>query len=193
LKRRGILGGSFDPVHLGHLWIATFAMEQIPLDQVLLIPAASPPHKTGGPTAPYAFRLDLARRAVADRPGFMVSDIEADPDRPSYTVETLRRLKREFPPEDEMWLLLGEDSLRDLPTWREPDEILKLCFLAIYGRPGYAAEIPQGARARWIDGPACGLSSSWIRQRLCAGLPVDALVPAPVAAILQGPGPYRQG
>jgi nicotinate-nucleotide adenylyltransferase len=122
-----------------------------------------------------------------------VSDLESDEREPSYTVDTLRRLRSAFPPEDEIWLLIGEDALRDLPTWKEPEEIARLASLGIYGRPGYAAEIPHGARARWIDGPACGLSSSWIRRRLRAGLSIGPLVPPGVASRIEGPGPYRQG
>lgn len=168
------------------------AAEQLELDRVLLIPAAVPPHK-GKPVASYSFRLDLARRAIAGFPGLEVSDIEGDETRPSYTVETLRRLRASFPPEDEIWLLIGEDALRDLPTWHEPEEIARLCSFGIYGRPGYAAEIPNGARARWIDGPACGLSSSWIRQRLRTGMSAAFLVPPGIAARIEEPGPYRLG
>ncbi len=191
MKRHGVLGGSFDPIHLGHIWIATFAVEQLALDTVLLIPAAVPPHK-GAPIAPYPFRRELVEVAVAGFPKLVVSDIENDETTPSYTVDTLRRLRATFPPEDEIWLLIGEDALRDLPTWKEPEEIVRLCSLGIYGRPGYAGEVPQGARARWIDGPSCGLSSSWIRRRLRAGLSVAPLVPPGVAARIEGPGPYRQ-
>jgi nicotinate-nucleotide adenylyltransferase len=191
LKRHGVMGGSFDPVHLGHLWIATFAAEQLDLDVVHLVPAAVPPHKER-PVAPYGLRSELVRLAISGFPKLTWSDLEKDESRPSYTVGTLQRLRAILPPEDEIWLLIGEDSLRDFPTWKEPEEIVRLCSLGIYGRPGYVGEVPAGARARWIDGPACGLSSSWIRRRLRAGLTVAPLVPPGVAPRIEGPGPYRQ-
>jgi nicotinate-nucleotide adenylyltransferase len=192
LKRWGVLGGSFDPLHLGHLWIAILSREQIGLDSVLLIPAAIPPHKGNGTVAPYAFRLEMIRLAVASHAGLVASDIEADR-HPSYTVDTLRRLRERIAPEDEVWLLMGGDSLEDLATWREPDEILRLAHLGIYGRPCHPVPLPAGARARWITGPECGISSTMIRERLGAGLPINRFVPAEIAQLIEASGHYRKG
>ncbi len=191
MKRIGLLGGSFDPIHLGHIWIATFAREDLDLERVLLIPAATPPHKGGGTVAPYSLRLDLIRRAVASHPGLSASDLEADPLRPSFTVETLRRLRAGLDPEDEIWLLMGSDSLNDLPAWREPDQIMALAHLGVYGRPGEDAVAPRGARARWIEGPACGLSSTLIRERLLKGRSIAAMVPAEIVSLLESSAFYR--
>ncbi len=192
MRRLGILGGSFDPLHLGHLWLAILAREQLDLESVLLIPAALPPHKGDGTLAPYTFRLEMLSRAVASHPGLIASDLEADR-HPSYTVETLRRLRGDLAPDDEIWLLMGGDSLQDLASWREPDEILRLAHLGIYGRPGHAVVPPPGARARWIKGPECGLSSTMIRERLRAGLPVDRFVPAEIAQLIETSEHYRKG
>ena len=193
LGRWGFLGGSFDPIHLGHLWIATFAREQLALDQVLLVPAAAPPHKGDASVAPFAFRFDLVCRAVRGRPGLVASDLEADAARPSYTVESLRLLRGRLAPQDEIWLLIGGDSLHELPSWREPDEILRLANLGIYDRPGHPCAAPAGARVRWIDGPACGLSSTLIRERLRHGLSVDGLVPSGILELLESSDLYRRG
>jgi nicotinate-nucleotide adenylyltransferase len=193
LKRLGVLGGSFDPLHIGHLWIALLSREQLDLDSVLLIPAAMPPHKGSGTAAPYAQRLEMIRRVAASRPGLVASDLEADPRQPSYTVDTLRRLRAQCAPGDEIWLLMGGDSLRDLRTWREPEEILRLANLGVYGRPGHPVDLPAETRARWIEGPECGISSTLIRRRLREGLPVDLLVPSEILSILEASEHYRRG
>lgn len=190
--RIGFLGGSFDPIHLGHLWIASFSLEQLGLDRVSIVPAAFPPHK-GGTTAPYPLRLDLVRRAVAGWPRFEVSEIEADETRPSFTVDSLRSLRARLAPEDEIWLLLGEDSLADLPLWYRPQEILELAHLGVYSREGHAAETPAGARCSRVEGPACGLSSTLIRGRLREGRSVRGMVPDAIVEILHRPGPYGKG
>lgn len=191
MKRWGVLGGSFDPLHLGHLWIALFSREQLGLETVLLTPADLPPHKGNGTVAPYAFRLETIRLAVARHPGLAASDIEAG-QHPSYTIDTLRRLRAKIAPEDEVWLLMGADSLEEFSTWREPSEILRLAHLGIYGRPGHAAVLPAGTGARWVTGPECGISSTLIRARLQRGLPIDRFVPAEIAGLLEASGYYRK-
>jgi nicotinate-nucleotide adenylyltransferase len=175
------------------VWIAELAREQLDVDPVLLIPAAVPPHKGAGSVAPYSLRLEMVRRVAESRPGLAASDLEADPSRPSYTVESLRTLRGRLSPGDEIWLLVGADSLRDLPLWRAPEEIVALANLGIYGRPGYPGEVPAGAVARWIEGPSCGLSSTWIRERLKSSLSVAEFVPAEIFPLLLTPGVYRGG
>lgn len=177
MSRLGLMGGSFDPPHLGHLWIATFAREQLGLESVLLMPASHPPHKTDGTTAPYQFRLDLVRMLGAKRPWLVASDLEADASRPSYTVETLRKLSSGLDAGTELTLLLGGDSVVDFPSWHKPEEIVSLASIGIYGRPGHTFDPPGGARVHLIDGPACGLSSTLIRERLKAGLSIEGMVP----------------
>ncbi len=177
MNRIGVLGGSFDPVHWGHLWIATLAREQLELDQVLLVPAAAPPHKTEGTRAPYRFRLEMLALLQERRPWLVASDLEADNSRPSYTVETLRKVRERRRPIDPLWLLLGADSLYDIPHWREPEEICRLARLAVYGRPGSRGKEPEGIEVVWIDGPESGLSSTWIRSRLACGASIEGMVP----------------
>jgi nicotinate-nucleotide adenylyltransferase len=189
--RLGLLGGSFDPVHLGHLWIATFSREQLRLDKVLLIPASSPPHKSGT-VAPFSFRLSLIRALTATRPWLVASELEADQSRPSYTVETLRDLRRNLDEGDRIWLLIGADSLEEIPNWREPDEILRLARLGVYGRPGHTTHPPAGGEVDWIDGPLCGLSSTLLRNRLRRGESVSGMVPEEILDEVTAAPFYRE-
>jgi nicotinate-nucleotide adenylyltransferase len=189
--RLGVMGGSFDPVHLGHLWIATFAREQLHLDSVLLVPASSPPHKTIT-VAPYSSRLEWLRALTPTRPWLVASDLESDHRRPSYTVETLRRLAADRHDRNLLWLLIGADSLQDLPNWREPGEILRLARLGVYGRPGYGGSPPLGAGVDWIDGPLCGLSSTLIRGRLQGGQSVAEMVPHEIVESITAASWYKE-
>ena len=203
--RAGILGGTFDPIHLGHLLLAEQAREALALDQVILVPAARPPHKPGRVITPFDLRIEMVRRAVGDAEGFTVSGIERDPARPSWTVETLRRLLAQPAAPEEMWLLLGADSLDELPTWREPEEIIRLARLAVYARPGWAAATPSAAlspaqevwraagRLVLLDGPRLALSSSEIRERTRQGRSLRFLVPEPVRSFIAVHGLYRDG
>jgi nicotinate-nucleotide adenylyltransferase len=201
--RAGILGGTFDPIHLGHLLLAEQAREALSLDRVLVVPASRPPHKPGRVHTPFELRLEMARLAVDGAEGLAVSDIERDPARPSWTIDTLRRLQATpgFPAET--WLLLGGDSLEELPTWREPEEIVRLARLAVYPRPGWDAATEAGrlpaAQAAWrdagrlvlLDGPRLALSSSEIRERVRAGKSIRYLVPEPVRLLIAQRGLYR--
>ena len=176
--RVGVLGGTFDPVHVGHLWMAEAARDQLDLDRVLLIPASRPPHKTDRDTTNYGDRVAMLRLSIAGCPGLEVSEIERDESRPSYTAETLARLHAERPG-DELWLILGGDSLRDLPTWRAPEEIVKLASLAVLPRPGIdPTDVSSlGARVVMLDGPELAISSTELRARLRVGRSVRYLVP----------------
>lgn len=201
--RAGILGGTFDPIHLGHLLLAEQAREVLTLDQVILMPAARPPHKPGRVLTPFDLRLEMVRLAVGDTEGFAVSGIEHDPARPSWTVETLRRLLAQPDAPEETWLLLGADSLDELPTWREPDEIVRLARLAVYPRPGWDATMSPAslppAQEAWraagrlvlLDGPRLALSSSEIRERTRQGRSLRFLVPEPVRSFIAARGLYR--
>ncbi len=199
--RLGVLGGTFDPIHLGHLLVAEQARDALGLDRVLLIPASRPPHKPGRIITGFDVRLEMMRLAVEGVDGFAVSDLERDPSLPSYTADTLRRLHAES--FAEIWLLMGEDSLSELPTWREPEEIARLARIAVYPRPGAAgtAVAHPGSDTHadrairepvLLDGPRLRLSSSEIRARVRAGRSIRFLVPEPVRAYIAEHGLYRR-
>ncbi|MBD3163192.1 MAG: nicotinate (nicotinamide) nucleotide adenylyltransferase [Candidatus Eisenbacteria bacterium] len=191
VKRIGFLGGSFDPLHLGHLWIALLAREQLSLDLVLLVPASVPPHKGTGTSAPYRFRLGLAERVAAQREGLVASSLESEQDRPSYTVDSLTRLRRELGGEAEVWLLLGSDSLEELPMWKRPERIAELARLAVYDRPGHQGSASARYPTDRIEGPVCTLSSTWIRDRLRGGRSVAGFVPDEILSEVEGCPHYR--
>ena len=167
--RIGILGGTFDPIHQGHLKLAAAAKAQAGLDRVLFIPAFIPPHKAERrdmTPAPYRYRM--VEIALRDFPDFEISDIEYVRPDISYTVDTLCELKQKHP-RDEFFLILGADSVKEIPSWREPEEILKLASsIVAVPRPGFEAEAP-GANIRWISMPPCGLSSSELRNQMQQG------------------------
>src|SRR3712207_5576514 len=134
--RIGVFGGTFDPVHLGHLILAEQCREQAQLDQVWFIPAARPPHKQDRPLTPFAQRLEMLALALAGHPAFRADDLEKDRPGPSYTVDTLEEVRRRQPGQ-ELELLIGSDCLPDLPRWREPVRILELAGLLVVARPGW--------------------------------------------------------
>src|SRR5262245_26829537 len=167
--RVGIFGGSFDPVHHAHLIHAEKCSEQAQLDRILFIPAARPPHKRIGPFASFEDRTAMIKAAIADQPLFSVDTCEQDRAGPSYTVETLRFL-RARDPGNEFFLIIGSDSVRDLGTWREPEEIAKLCTLLIVQRPGFET-VPTGMPFQYqlVVSPLLDISSSAIRQQIGQG------------------------
>ncbi|APW62156.1 nicotinate (nicotinamide) nucleotide adenylyltransferase [Paludisphaera borealis] len=133
--RLGLFGGTFDPIHLGHLILAEQCREACGLERVWFVVAGEPPHKRGPARTPVAHRLEMARLAVAGHSAFEVSDIEAVRPGPHYSVETLAEVQR-LRPADDLFFLIGADSLVDLPTWREPDRITQLATIVVVNRPG---------------------------------------------------------
>lgn len=190
-RRVGVLGGTFDPPHIGHLIVASEALWQLGLDVVRLVPARIPPHKpAGGPTDSDRRAAWLAA-AVADAPGLEVSRIELDREGPSYTADTLEAMAA-AEPGALLWFVLGADQLAGLPGWRDPERILAAARLAVVPRAGddareLAERIAPG-RADVLDVPEIGVSSSMIRERLAAGLPVRYLVPPAVEESLRREG-----
>ena len=205
--RIGIFGGSFDPVHLGHLIAAETAREQAGLDRVLFVPAARPPHKLDRTLAPAADRRVMLDLATGGHSAFAVSSIELDRDGVSYTVETLRALSSRFPA-DRLVLLLGPDAVRGLPTWHEPAEIARLAELVtvereslddasrllsddvLIGLLGRAA-VEQLVESR-VQMPAVGIRATSIRGAVRAGRSIRYLVPASVAAYIAHHGLYAE-
>ena len=136
-KKTGILGGTFDPIHKGHLMIAEEAMKELGLDEVIFIPTAQTPLKDDVPITPEEHRLRMVSIAITDYPGFRLSTIEINRAGTSYTVDTLRKLKEELGDGDELYFIIGLDSLETLPRWKEPERLVKMCRLVTIKRPGY--------------------------------------------------------
>jgi nicotinate-nucleotide adenylyltransferase len=191
--RIALFGGTFDPPHLGHLVIAEWARERLRLDRVVFMPAGRPPHKRRPDLSPAAVRVALTRLAVRGRPGFEVSSLEARRPGPSYTVDTLRALRRRWP-RARLFFIVGEDSLRDIPDWRDPAGLLGLATPVVARRPGSSAARPRRtlgpSHPVALDNPPVGVSSSLVRQRVRAGLSIQDLVPAAVERAIRRRGLY---
>ena len=184
--RVGVFGGTFDPVHVGHLAIAHAALESVPLDRVLFVPAQRSPLKERGPVATAADRLAMLELAVADEPRFFVSRAELDRDGPSYTVDTLAGLAGP----DQLFLILGSDAIADLPRWKDPDRIGELATLIVADRPG-APERVGDAPIVTFDAPRLDISSRELRARAARGLSLRYLVPDPAWKHIEARGLYR--
>jgi nicotinate-nucleotide adenylyltransferase len=196
--RLGIFGGTFDPIHVGHLILAEQYRESCVLDRVWFMVAGEPPHKRGEPTA-VAHRLEMARIAVAGHQSFAVSEIEAIRPGPHYSVETLESVHRERP-EDELYFLIGADSLNDLPGWREPGRIAQLATIVVVNRPGIEEADPQalptlGSAARpmlSVTIPPIGIASTDLRRRVKEGKSIRYMVPRGVEAYIEAQQLYRE-
>jgi nicotinate-nucleotide adenylyltransferase len=194
----GVFGGTFDPIHHGHLAVAEAARDALALEQVLFVPAGQPPHKPEAPEASAAARLAMVRLAIAGNPAFAVSTVELDRDGPSYTLDTLRALTEE--PGDGLALILSAEAAAGLPGWHEPQAVLDLAALVVVPRDGYP-DLDTGFLAGhglaaahgvvMLDGPRLRISASEIRARAAAGRSVRYLVPDAVAAFIGDHGLYQ--
>lgn len=182
-RRIGLLGGTFDPPHLGHLWVAETAREQLGLDKVLFLPVGDPPHKQDKKVTAVAHRLAMTQLAIADNPDFVPD--RTDMERPlPHTTHSLLPLLHQVYPDSQFWFLIGADSLHDLPTWQRPERIIQQCRLAVYPRPGVTIDWPTLETAvpnietavDLIKGPIMSISSSGIRGWNRAGHSVRYLV-----------------
>ncbi|MFO0950215.1 MAG: nicotinate-nucleotide adenylyltransferase [Isosphaeraceae bacterium] len=199
--RLGLYGGTFDPIHLGHLILAEQCREACGLERVWFVVTASPPHKAGQRT-PVHHRLEMARIAVAGHPAFEVSEIEARRPGPHYSVETLTQLRRERPG-DELFFLIGADSLVDLPTWRQPEEIARLARIVVVNRPGIdltpanPEALPDFGPGAFplsvVNVPPIGIASRDLRARLGQKRSIRYMVPRGVEAYIEAQGLYRTG
>ncbi len=199
MARVGILGGTFNPPHLGHLVCAQEALTQLELDRVVLMPVHAPPHKAVEADPGVEHRVALCEAAVAGDPRLGVSLVEVDRGGPSYTVDTLRALHADAP-DDELTWIVGGDMAHALPTWREPAAVLELAWLGVAEREGVrradVAErlsvLPGAAgRLRFFDMPRIDLSSSLLRRRVAEGRPVRYLMPDAVRAHIEREDLYR--
>lgn len=194
----GILGGTFNPPHIGHLVMAQEAREQLGLDRVVLMPVAVPPHKEADGDPGADVRLELTRLAAMGEEGVEVSTAEIDRGGASFTVDTLGELHERYP-EQELTFIVGADMAHSLPAWREPERILELARLAVAEREGIArddiaerlAPLHDGGRVTFFDMPRIDVSSSDIRRRVAEGRPVRHLVPDAVAQAIVDRDLYR--
>lgn len=184
--RIGVFGGSFDPVHVGHLVLAVNALRVFRLDRVLMVVAGEPWQKVGERNiTPASVRLAAVEAAVRDVPGLEASDIEVTRSGPSYTVDTLRLL-HDQQPSAELFLILGADAAARLDTWREPDAVAELAELIVANRPGSPrASLGPPWNVHALEIPPLEVSSSDLRHRLAVGLPVDFLVPKEALAFFR--------
>lgn len=196
----GILGGTFDPIHIGHLVVAEEARTNLGLSEVLFVPAGQPWLKQDRDIAPAVHRVEMVRRAIADNPYFKLSSLEADRPGPSYTVDTLTLLQRQLGSEASLFFILGRDTLAELPVWKEPRKVIQLCRLVVPPRLGsrdlrHLEQAIPGLLERVIqlDMPVIGISSSEIRQRIARGLSIRYLVPEKVAEYIAKQKLYIKG
>ena len=191
-RRIGILGGTFDPPHLGHLLIAETARVALDLESVMFLPAGEPWLKSGQRITPATHRLKMVQLAVADNPDFCVSDCEIRRRGATYTVDTLRELRCGFPPDTDLYFIVGSDVLDQFHRWKEPEAILELCRLAVIERPGGPEEGIAALRGNFSDaldngavvsvaGPRVDFSASELRRVLAAGLSTRYQIPSAVA------------
>lgn len=197
--RLGIFGGTFDPVHYGHLLAAEQCREQCRLDEVWFVPAALPPHKTDAGISPGKARAEMLELAVAGLPQFRVSRIELERDGPSYTVDTLAGL-REDDPARELFLILGADSLADFAMWREPRRIAELANILAVNRGRVTPDVTSAAqqlgiefraRVQIVEMPGVDLTSTDIRRRVREGLSIQFMTPRAVDLYLRLHNLYR--
>jgi len=199
--RYGIFGGSFDPIHRGHVAAAEAVLRARGLDRIFLVPAARPPHKPAGPAAPFEERIALARLAAGDRTGLEVIEIEGQRPGPSYTVDTLAALKR-LHPGAEFELLVGADMLEDLPRWRRARELVAgLAAVVAFAKPGASSQLARerfagafgAGRLVWLGIAVLEASSTRIRSNLAAGRSVEALLDPQVFTRILEKGLYGVG
>lgn len=194
----GVLGGTFDPPHYGHLALAETARVQLGLAQVLFVPAGEPPHKPEQPITPAHHRAAMVEAAIADNPAFALSRVDLERPGPHYTVEMLARLGERYSGA-ELVFLMGGDSLAQFLTWRDPAGIVRQARLAVMGRPGWEPDLAEleravpGIRERlvWLDLPYLGISGTDLRRRAREGLPLRYLVPPEVEAYIHRHRLYR--
>jgi nicotinate-nucleotide adenylyltransferase len=185
--RLGIFGGTFDPIHVGHLIVAEMARSMLPLDRIVFVPARIPPHKGSGPADP-DHRLRMTQLACHDNPAFEVSDLELRRDGPSYTVETLRDLRERNPDGTELYLLMGADSARDLESWKDHRVLLEEATVVVLTRAGVrSSDLPERVSrcATLLPTPVIEISSSDIRRRVRDGGSIRYLVTDPVESYVR--------
>lgn len=185
----GVLGGTFDPIHFGHLRVAEEVRSRLNLAEILFMPAGQPWLKANNYVSPAEHRVQMVRLAIANKPYFKLSTMEVERPGPTYTVDTIAELKARLGGEDKLFFILGWDNLVQLPQWRQPAQLVKMCCLVVVPRVGYPApnlnsleaSIPGLSQATiLLDKPRIDINASVIRSRVAHGLSIRHLVPEPV-------------
>lgn len=185
----GVLGGTFDPIHYGHLVVAEEVWWKLGLSHVLFVPAGQPPHKLGRVVTPAVHRVAMVELAIAGNPHFVLSSVDVERPGPSYSVDMLSELRRQVGADAELYFIIGLDSLAELLTWHDPPRLLDLCRIVAVTRPGYLwydlasleAAIPRAReRIDILEVPQMGIASSDLRQRMTMGRPITYQVPLAV-------------
>jgi nicotinate-nucleotide adenylyltransferase len=186
--RVGVLGGTFDPIHIGHLVSAEEAWVELKLERVVFIPAGLPPHKLDHVMSPVEHRLAMVELAIASNPHFAVSRIDIDRFGPCYTVDTIELLRDEWGPGVKIYFIMGSDSLLDILTWHNPRRLIRLCRFAVVSRPGYQVDLDEldallpgvASRVHMLNAPQLAISSTDIQRRVREGLSIKYQVPKAV-------------
>ena len=198
------MGGSFDPIHMGHLIIAEAAREALRLDTVLFVPAGQQPLKLGSRVTPAEDRAEMVRLAIEGNPNFALSLVDVGRAGPSYTVDTLRELKADAEGAREgdvaMWFVMGADSLLTFSRWRDPDGIISLSQLAVVRRPGFTVDLASlysewpalPVKVDWVDAPLIDISATALRERVRAGKSIRYRVPEAVRRYIEAEGLYME-
>jgi nicotinate-nucleotide adenylyltransferase len=200
IGRVGVLGGTFDPIHVGHLILAEAARRLLDLERVVFVPAGNPWRKRSRPITLADHRLAMVSLAIADNPAFALSATEVEREGPSYTADTLAALHEEWPDAEGLYFIMGVDALKDLPNWKDPQRIIRSAYLAVATRPGWEqvnlAELERLipgllARLRPVDMPMIQISSSELRDLVARTQSIRYLVPSPVQEYIQRNSLYK--
>lgn len=192
MMRAGIFGGTFDPMHYGHLVAAEEARVLLKLDKVLIVPAGQPPHKADRPVTAAVHRVAMVQLAIASNPHFELNRMDLDRPGPHYSVDMVTRLRRELGP-GEVYLIVGMDSLMDLPSWHESERLMGLCYIVGVNRPGYTYDLAPleksvpgiSAHIQVLEAPQLEISSHDLQERVRSGLPIKYQVPEAVEAYIR--------
>ena len=186
--RVGVFGGTFDPIHIGHLVSAEEARVELELERIVFVPARLPPHKLDHVLSPVEHRLAMVELAIASNPYFAVSRVDIDRSGPSYTVDTIELLRDKWGPGVEIYFIMGSDSLLDILTWHNPQRLIRLCRFAVVSRPGYQVDLDElddllpgvASRVQMLNAPELAISSTDIQRRVREGLSIKYQVPGAV-------------
>jgi len=197
--RAGVFGGTFDPIHLGHLAVARSIQSTLSLDKVVFVPAGQPWMKAGTPVSPVKDRVEMVRLVVARRKAFELSTMEADRPGPSYTVDTMEALRKQSGHDPALFFLLGSDALKEVAKWKEPQRLIRLCQLVAFARPGCGLPVMEDLEAAvpgisrrvvFVEVPQVDVRATAIRQRIAGGRSIERLVPRAVERYILEHGLY---